>query len=123
MLKVELLGDRGIAVLTPQGKLEASDFERVGREIDPFIKTHDRLDGLMVHAKNFPGWADVSTLVKHIQFIKNHHRKVRRVAIVSDGGFAKIVPAIARHFVAAEIRQFPFDEIDSALTWLETGQR
>jgi tRNA U38,U39,U40 pseudouridine synthase TruA len=122
MLKVELLQDRGVAVLTPQGKLEASDFERAGREIDPFIETHEGLNGLIVHTKNFPGWADFSTFVKHIQFIKNHHRKIRRVAIVSDGEILKIVPAIAQHFAAAELRQFPFDEIDRALAWLETGQ-
>ena len=122
MLEVELLEDRGIAVITPQGKLEASDFERIGREIDPFIETHDRLNGLMVRAENFPGWADFSALVKHVQFIKDHHRRVRRVAIVSDAGFLKIVPAIAQHFVAAEIRQYPFGEIDRAFAWLETGQ-
>jgi len=122
MLNVELLSDRGIAILTPEGKLEASDFERVRREIDPFIETHDRLNGLMVHAKNFPGWADFAALISHIRFIKDHHQDIRRVAIVSDGGILKIVPVIARHFAAAEIRQFSFDETDSALAWLETGQ-
>ena len=44
MLKIELLGDRGIAVLSPEGKLEAADFERVGQEIDPFIEAHGRLE-------------------------------------------------------------------------------
>ena len=122
MLNVELLSDRGIAILTPEGKLEASDFERVRREIDPFIETHDRLNGLMVHAKNFPGWADFAALISHIRFIKDHHQDIRRVALVSDGGILKIVPVIAGHFAAAEIRQFSFDETDSALAWLETGQ-
>lgn len=122
MLKIELLGDRGIAVLSPEGKLEAADFERVGQEIDPFIEAHGRLNGLLVQANRFPGWADFSALVKHFQFIRNHHRKVRRVAIVSDGGLLKIAPIIARHFVAAEIRRFPSGEIDNALAWLETGQ-
>lgn len=122
MLKIELLSDRGIAILTPEGKLEASDFARVSKEIDPFIETHDGLNGLMVHARNFPGWTDFSSLVDHVQFIKDHHRKVRRVAIVSDGALLKIVPVIARHFAAAEIRQFSFDEADRALMWLETGQ-
>jgi len=122
MLNVELLSDRGIAILAPEGKLEASDFERVRREIDPFIETHDGLNGLMVHAENFPGWADFAALISHIRFIKDHHQDIRRVAIVSDGGILKIVPVIARHFAAPEIRQFSFDETDSALAWLETGQ-
>jgi hypothetical protein len=33
MLDVETLRERGIAILTPRGKLEAADFEKVGREI------------------------------------------------------------------------------------------
>lgn len=122
MLDVELLSDKGIAILTPRGRLEASDFERVGREIDPYIEMHRELNGLLVHAKGFPGWADLSALLKHIQFIKDHHRKVRRVAIVSDGAILKIAPAIARHFAAAEIRQFPLNEMNGALAWLETSQ-
>src|SRR5688572_4108890 len=106
MLHIELLRDQGIAILTPEGKLMASDFERVGREIDPYIETHGNINGVMIHAKGFPGWADFGALIKHIQFIKSHHRKVRRIAAVSDGELFKIVPAIAKHFVAAEVRQF-----------------
>jgi len=88
----------------------------------PYIETHQSLNGLLVHAKGFPGWPNFSALVKHIQFIKNHHRKVQRVAIVFDGAILMIAPVIARHFAAAEIRQFPFNEMDRALAWLETGQ-
>jgi hypothetical protein len=69
----------------------------------------------MIHAKGFPGWADFGALIEHIQFIKSHHRKVRRIAAVSDGEFFKIAPTIAKHFVAAEFRQSPFDEMERAL--------
>ena len=118
MLDVQLLHDQGVAVITPEGKLEASDFERVARDIDPFIEKHGTLNGLMIYAASFPGWEDFAALVSHIRFIKDHHRNIRRVAAVSDNEFLKIAPMIAKHFVSAEIRHFPFSERANALAWL-----
>ena len=48
MLHIELLRDQGIAILTPERKLEASDFERVGREIDPYIEMHGNINGVLI---------------------------------------------------------------------------
>src|SRR6478609_6492088 len=98
MLDVELLRDKGIAVITPEGKLEASDFERVGHVVDPFLEENGMLNGLLVQARSFPGWADFAALSTHIRFVKDHHRRVRRVAIVSDSPVLKVMPVLARHF-------------------------
>jgi len=122
MIRVELLRDRGIVVVTPEGKFEAADFDRIGAEVDPFIEANGKLNGVMIYAATFPGWADFAALVKHFRFVKDHHRKIRRVAAVSDSNFLKIVPAVAKHFAAAKIRHFPFAEKDSALAWLEASR-
>jgi hypothetical protein len=121
MLDVQLLRDKGIVILTPEGRLQASDFERVGREVDPFVEEHGMLKGLLVHARAFPGWADFAALTTHIRFVRDHHRKVARIAAVSDSAVLKIMPKIAEHFVAAEIRHFPSDEMELAVAWLEEG--
>ena len=122
MLNIQLLHDQGVAVITPEGKLEASDFERVAQDIDPFIKKHGTLNGLMIYAASFPGWEDFAALVGHIRFIKDHHRNIRRVAAVSDNELLKIAPMIAKHFVSAEIRHFPFSERANALAWLASAE-
>ena len=119
MLSVELLADRGIAILTPRGKLEASDFERVAQEIDPLIVSKGMLNGLIVQADSFPGWADFAAMVTHIRFVGEHHRKIKRIAVVSDSEILKIMPSIAKHFVAAEIQHFSMDHKFQALAWLE----
>jgi hypothetical protein len=46
MIHFELLRDRGILVVTPQGPLEKADFELVGQEVDPFIAAKGKLTGL-----------------------------------------------------------------------------
>ena len=119
MIRVELLKDKGIVIVTPEGKLEASDFDRIGRVVDPYINANGKLSGLMICAAAFPGWSDFAALISHIRFIKGHHRKINRVAAVTDSDFVKIMPIVAKHFVAAELRHFSFAEKEHALTWLE----
>ena len=118
MIHEELLRDRGILILTPQGPLEKSDFDLLAREVDPYIEEKGSLRGLMVYAKSFPGWNDFGALVSHLRFVKNHERFIRRVAAVSDSAILAIVPQIAGHFIHAEVRHFEFDDRDAALAWL-----
>lgn len=121
MIKFELMRDRGILILSPDGPLEKADFERLAQEVDPFIAANGTLAGVMVVAKAFPGWDSFGALVSHLKFVKDHHRRVERVAAVTDSEFLKIMPHIATHFVSAEIRQFPSDQKMEALAWLEAG--
>ena len=119
MIQFELLRDQGILILSPDGPLEKGDFERLSQEIDPFIVSNGKLTGLMICAKAFPGWESFGALVSHLRFVKDHHRKIDRIAAVTDSEFLKIMPHIAKHFVSAEIRQFPSDERTQALAWID----
>jgi hypothetical protein len=122
MIKFDLLRDRSILLVTPDGPLERADFEQLAKEVDPFIAANGRLVGVMIQAKSFPGWESFGALVSYLKFVADHHRKIERIAAVTDSGFLKIVPRIASHFVQANIRHFDFGEKDRALAWLETGQ-
>src|SRR5665213_770342 len=53
-LKHQLLLPEGILILEPDAPLEAADFERLVREIDPYIAEHGKLSGLMIRARAFP---------------------------------------------------------------------
>ena len=53
MIKSELLKDKGVLVVSPIGRLEASDFEHLAEEIDPYIEQNGRLHGLMVYTEFF----------------------------------------------------------------------
>ena len=84
MIEFELIRDQGILILSPDGPLEKADFERISREIDPFIAANGRLTGIMIVAKDFPGWDSFAALASHLNFVKDHHRKVARIAAVTD---------------------------------------
>lgn len=121
MLQFDLLRDKGIAILSPAGPLEKSDFARIAEEIDPYIAANGQLAGLMVRAEAFPGWESFGALVSHLRFVKDHHREIARIAVVTDSELLQIMPHIAKHFVAADIRQFPYREKAQALSWLEAA--
>jgi hypothetical protein len=122
MLDVKLDRDEGLVTLIPHGKLAAQDFADLAAQVDPWITAHGSLRGLMILAQHFPGWSDLAVFLSHLRFVKDHHRLIRRIAAVSDGGFLAILPAIATHFVNAEVRHFSFDRKDEALAWLQASR-
>jgi hypothetical protein len=118
MLKHQLLRTEGVLILTPESPLESTDFEKLAQEIDPYIDANGKLHGLMIDAESFPGWKDFAGLVAHLRFVKNHHQKVQKVAVVSDSGFLAFAPKIAGHFVQADLRHFSRSQREDALHWL-----
>src|SRR5262245_40224945 len=56
MLHLEWQGDRTILVMTPDGPLSTSDFERLAQEVDPVIASKGPIAGLLICVKSFPGW-------------------------------------------------------------------
>lgn len=122
MIDFELLRDRSILLITPGGPLEKADFEQLAKEVDPFIASKGKLVGLMIYTESFPGWENFGALVAHLKFVADHHRQIERIAAVTNGGFLKIMPRIADHFVRAQIKHFEYKEKDRALAWLEAGK-
>jgi hypothetical protein len=117
-----LMPDQGILILTPEGPLQQTDFEKITQLIDPYIESAGELHGLLIHAECFPGWADFAALLAHLKFVKNHHRHIAKVAAVTDSGFLTIMPSIVSHFVHAQVRHFDYDDKESALKWLQSRE-
>jgi hypothetical protein len=118
MLNHKLLLPEGILVLEPDAPLQAADFEGLAHEIDPYIAEHGKLQGLMIHAKAFPGWANLDAFLAHMRFIESHHQKIHRLAVVTDSSLLTELPKIAAHLVRAEVKQFPESAYQDALRWL-----
>jgi hypothetical protein len=121
MLRHELLAEQGILILQPDEALRAEDFSAVAKMVDPYILQHGDLKGLLIDAPSFPGWDNFAALVSHLRFVRDHHQKVRRIAVVSDSKFLSVAPKIASQFVHAQLRTFDAAERSAALAWLETG--
>ncbi|MCA9710565.1 MAG: STAS/SEC14 domain-containing protein [Myxococcales bacterium] len=112
-----LLPDEGVLVVEVRGELRAQDFDALAATVDPWLESHGELRGLVIHSRKFPGWESLGSLVRHITFVRDHHRKVRHVALVSDSALAGVAPRLAEHFVDAQIEHFEYDALDRAIAW------
>jgi SpoIIAA-like len=121
MISHQLLRDEGILIVSPQAPLEASDFEEVAREVDPYIEEKGSLRGVLVEAESFPGWHNFGALISHLRFVRDHHAKIKRIAAVTDSKFLTIVPRIAQHFVNAEVKHFSSGDKEAALDWIRSS--
>jgi len=116
-LAFELDEVRSLLLLEPRDELEVGDFERVAAVVDPFIERTGGLAGIVITAREFPGWDDFAAFSAHLGFVRDHHRTVRRVAVVTDSRFMAALPRLAGLFVNAEVKRFPLDGKSDAMRW------
>lgn len=119
MLNHELVHDFGIFVLAPAGPLETADIDEFARRVDPYIEKNGDLKGMMIYTETFSGWKDIASFGSHIQFIKDHHRSVEKVATVSNSRLLAMLQRIIGYFVNPKVRHFDFSEEQAALEWLK----
>jgi len=105
-------------ILEPTGPLTRRDLEGLTERFDARVSAADRVPNLVIRSGSFPAWADLAALLKHLRFIREHHRLVERVAIVSDARALDLAPRLARRFVSAEVRHFRAAEFRDALAWV-----
>jgi hypothetical protein len=112
------LTDDGIVIVKPKGPLRNQDFDKIAHAVDPWIESHEKLRGVVIGVEKFPGWENIGSFIHHFEFVREHQRKVRRVALAVDGALPEMMSKFASHFVEAQIKQFPFEKMDSAIAWV-----
>ena len=111
--------ESGILTVKPLAALEAADFRRIAATVDAWLESGKRLHGILIDAASFPGWKDFEALTAHLRFVREHHREIPRVALVTDTAAMALLPKLARHFVAAGLRHFTADQRQAAVEWLD----
>lgn len=116
-IEQRMVGDTGVLVVEVTRPLRTLDFDAIALTADAWIESHGSLHGLVIHTRTFPGWENLGALIDHVRFIRDHHRKIVRVALAADSKVASIAPRIAEHFVHAELKVFGYDDLDAAIVW------
>jgi len=118
MIDYRILEDKGIVVIEPVTSLSSDDFLELTTAVDAYLADHEAVRGLLIHSEKFPGWESFAGFLAHIRFVRDHHKKIRRVALATDSPLGTVAQALAKHFVSAEVRHFAYTAIDSAVQWL-----
>src|SRR5450759_3694755 len=121
MLDYSIMTPEGILVLKPDAPLSKDDFANLSGTVDSYLSEHDKLHGVLIHTKGFPGWENFGGFTAHMHFVHEHHTKVERVAVVTDSPIASIAETLGNYFTSAEIRHFPYSDDVKALDWLKTA--
>jgi len=118
MIDFELDERSSVLHVRPTGPLRKEDFDALARKADPFIERSGGLSGLLIEAKQFPGWQDFGAAARHFRFVREHHRKIARIAVVTDSPIGALAEHLASHFVAAQIKRFPAGQAEAAMQWI-----
>ena len=121
MIEFKLDPKTAILTIHPRSALEKNDFVELGQAVDPEIEKHGDLAGLVLDASHFPGWDSFGALVTHLKFIRDHHRHVKKIAVVTDSPMGDAAEHITSHFVSAEIKHFPAGQTEQAEAWIAQG--
>jgi hypothetical protein len=123
MLQIDLDETNGIALLRPDGALSEDDFTSVARIIDAYVEKSGKLKGIIIQVETFPGWDSFAGFTAHLKFVKEHHKEVSFVALVTDSVLGDFAEHIVSHFVSAEVKHFAYDAVDDAREWINIGSQ
>ena len=109
MLTYSIMKPEGILLLRPSTPLSKADFGGLSADVDAYLSEHAKLHGVMVQAKGFPGWEDFSGFTAHMHFVREHHKQVERIAVVTDSPWAAWPScwASTSHRPSSDILLFP----------------
>jgi hypothetical protein len=122
MIESSLDTARSILYVRPKSALAEEDFVQLAKTVDPFIQSAGDLAGLILEITAFPGWDSLGAMAAHFRFVRDHHKHIRKVAVVTDAPLGSVAEKLASHFVAATIKHFPAGAIAAAQQWILSAQ-
>lgn len=117
---IEHILDKEHSILTvrPTSALEQGDFQQLAKAVDPYVESTGALAGLIIDAPAFPGWENLGAMAAHFRFVREHHKHIRKIGLVTDSSLGNVAEKLASHFVSAEIRHFPAGQWVAAKEWI-----
>lgn len=109
--------DSEVIIVEADGPLGAPDIDALESTVGTWLARHAELRGLVLHARTVPGWQNMAGLTRHIKFVHDHHRHIRRVAVAVDGPMAELAPRLAGRLMHPHMRHFGYHELDAPRGW------
>ena len=107
-----------ILYVRTKSSLEKGDFVQLAKTVDPYIERTGDLAGLIIEVPTFPGWDSLGAMVAHFRFVRDHHKHIKKIGLVTDSTLGNIAERLASHFVSAEIRHFSVGDLEAAKQWI-----
>jgi hypothetical protein len=116
MIKTEIISANVLRITAPE-KLNADDFRQIAPQIDSLINQHGKIR-LLIDASGFNGWENIAAFENHAGFIKNHHQKIERLAVIVAHNWQHWVIGAFRIFLHPEVRAYDKSHENEARQWI-----
>ena len=101
--------------------LTVDDLVNIAKVVDQHIEATGGLAGLIIEIPEFPGWESFEAMITHFRLVRDHHKYIKKAAVVTDSTLVKVIESIGSHFVSAEVKQFPGGQTEAAKQWILGG--
>ncbi len=118
MIEYSLDAANSILVVRPKSVIEKDDFTELTKAVDAHTAATGDLAGVIIDAPTFPGWHSFGAMVNHFHFVRDHHERVKKVALVTDSHIGDVAEHLASHFVSASVRHFSGGQFAQAQEWI-----
>ena len=118
MIEPTLDTAHAILHVRPRSSLTGEDFVELAKTVDPYIEKTGGLAGLIIEAPTFPGWKSLGAMATHFRFVRDHHKHIKKIGLVTDSTLGDVAEHLASHFVSADIKHFPAGELEAAKQWI-----
>ena len=123
MAAIEIEKEGNIIHAKISGALQKSDFDgTIIPAVEKILKQDNRPDCVLIDARKFEGWEDFPAFVKHMEFIRDHHQYIKKLAIEGEGKWQEMLLPLAAMISGTEIKLFKSDQDSEAKSWLESNQ-
>ena len=117
MIEIDIRERENVFILTPNSPISVEHIEACREAIDNYINEYDRIPNLVFKATEFPFWKGFHAVAAHFKLVKNHHKLVKKVAVVSDSTLISVARVFVDQFTNARVRRFPANAFDDAVNW------
>jgi SpoIIAA-like len=121
MIEYNLDTEHSILLVQPKSAIEKDDFVRLAKAVDPHIEATGGLAGRIIETPSFPGWKNLGAMVNQFRFVREHHKRIKRIGVVTDSALGNVAEHLTSHSVKAEVRHFPAGQIEAARQWIMNG--
>jgi ribosomal protein L16/L10AE len=121
MIEYNLDSEHSILHVQPKCATENDDFVKLAKAVNPHIEATGGLAGLIIETPGFPGWRRLGAMVNQFRFVRDHHKRIKRIGVVTDSHMGDVAEHLTSHFVSAEIKHFPAGQIEAARQWIMNG--
>jgi hypothetical protein len=116
MIKTEIISGNALKITLPD-KLNADNFRQVAPQIDSLIRQHGNIR-LLIDASGFHGWENIGAFETHAGFVRDHQKKIERIAVIAAHDWQHWLIATIRIFVHPDARAYDKRHEHEALQWI-----